>query len=58
MEDEVFEELERKEALYQTEVAEKQERKPVKMVTQVNAISKEELEMQKLKEEEMFKDAE
>lgn len=53
--DKVLEELEVKSKEHQKQIEEQKERKPVKMVTEVKGISKQEIENLMLREEEKFK---
>ena len=55
VEDQIIEDLEYNDKVYRTQQAELKERKPVKMVTEIKGISKEQLESQMLKEEEKFR---
>lgn len=55
VDDLILEDLEYKSTQYQKQIEEQKERKPVKMVTQVKGISKEEIQKLMLREEDKFK---
>jgi hypothetical protein len=50
-----MEELEIREKEYRTSIAEKKERKPIKLATEIKGISKEELNSLNLQEEDKFR---
>lgn len=55
VDDPILEDLEYKSTQYQKQIEEQKERKPVKIVTQVKGISKEEIQKLMLREEDKFK---
>ena len=55
VEDPILEELENKDRDYQKQIEEQKERKPVRLVTEVKAISKEEIERLLIREEDKYR---